>query len=350
MRPGHALSQAAGLAATASAAAARYGGTRLRAARRARELRRAGGFEYAESLQAGLLDPSITLEEAARVVSEHEVTALLDRLNHVALAAQTADKIIFYRYFSALGLPVPELYGAVGRAGGWSARSGRPLSGVEATAAFLAQDPPNEFVVKPSAGHHGFGVRLLRRAGAGFEDLEHGPVGPRALASQLIGDPVFDLHVVQERMRNHPGLQDIFPAEALQTIRLTTWVSASGSIGVLHGFVKLAVGGGVIDNFRDGSTGNVHVEVDVDSGAIGRPDAGWPAGVEGRVLPDWREACALVREASEHLIPQRSMGWDVALSTRGPVIVEANRGYDPFPSPRFGEMVRTMAATAGAGA
>jgi hypothetical protein len=344
VRPRRALEQARALAATSAQAAGRYRTGRLAAAVRARRLRRQG-FEYSEALHAGLLDPSVPMSTARRYVSEHETTGLVDRLNPEALAAVTAEKVIFYRHFAALGVPVPELFGVVGRAGGWSAASGRPLADAAAAAAFLAGETPDEFVVKPSAGHHGHGVRVLRREGVTLVDLEGRRLTPDALARELIADPEFDLYVVQERLRNHPGMRAILDTETLQTVRLTTFVSDAGEPQVVHVSVKIASGGGNVDNFRSGTSGNAIAEADPATGVLQEPwgDGGArAAGVAGSAVPDWDRACALVHRAALLLMPQRTMGFDVGFTARGPVIVEANRGYDPFPSPAFGEVVRAM--------
>jgi len=341
VRAAAAIAQARELARVSAEASRRYGVGRLAAARRARRLRVAGGFEYDETLAAGLLDPAMEEADALRHVSEHDTTRLVDRLNAAALAAVTAEKAIFYPHFAALGLPVPELYGLVGRAGGWSAASGRPL-GAEGTAAFLADGPPDEFVVKPSAGHHGLGVRVLRREGPELVDVEGRRLDAASLAAELLADPEFDLFVVQERLRNHDRVLRLCPGETLQTLRLTSFVSDEGTAQVLHAGLKLAFGGRNVDNFRGGETGNVLAEVDVGTGALERPLGPAPKGLEGAVLPDWEAACELARRGSLLLLPQRTMGWDLALTPSGPVIVEANRGYDPFPTPRFGAVVRAI--------
>jgi hypothetical protein len=58
----------------------------------------------------------------------------------------------------------------------------------------------------------------------------------------------------------------------------------------------------------------------------------------------------LGRRCAELLLPQRTMGFDVGLTPSGPVLVEANRGYDPFPSARFGAVVRAIRHATAAGA
>ena len=57
------------------------------------------------------------------------------------------------------------------------------------------------------------------------------------------------------------------------------------------------------------------------------PDTG--LAVAGLRLPYWEEACALVCAVAPRFIPLRALGWDVALTPTGPVLVETNWGWDP---------------------
>ena len=54
--------------------------------------------------------------------------------------------------------------------------------------------------------------------------------------------------------------------------------------------------------------------------------------IEGFQLPVWTEACQLAREAARLFLPLRFVGWDIALTETGPVLVEANWNSDP-PNP-----------------
>lgn len=347
-------SQARELAAAVTAARRAHGSPAVGTVTRARRLRRGAGFTYDEALRTGLLDPVLSNDVAARFVSKDAVSRLSDRLNPRELTTLTEEKAMFYRVCAAIGIPTPILYGIVGRAGGWSSAGGAVPVGAAATAVFLATQPPDEFVVKPSGGYHGLGVRVLRRDGGMLVDLADARTTPAALAEDLCGDPDWDLFVVQERLRNHPGLDAVCRAETLQTLRVTTFVAEDGAVQVVHAGMKLALGGGNVDNFRQGTTGNALCEVDVAEGELDvpmvqaangiglTPASGDVARARGTRLPEWPAVRDLVRGAARSLMPRRNIGWDVAITTRGPVIIEANRSYDPWPSPRFGDVVRAI--------
>jgi hypothetical protein len=48
-------------------------------------------------------------------------------------------------------------------------------------------------------------------------------------------------------------------------------------------------------------------------------------------LPEWGAACALVLAACPAFLPVRALGWDVALTPEGPVVIEANTRFGAFP-------------------
>jgi hypothetical protein len=354
MRLRRAASQARALWDAAGRAARAHGGSRTRAAIRARRLRVRGHWEYEEALRTGLLDPRLPMREAERYASKHTTHELTRRLNPPTQVTVTDEKAMFYRVAAAIGIPTPELYGIVGRAGGWSAATGRVLSDREDAVSFLRSEVPDEVVVKPSAGYHGFGVRVLRREGADLVDLEGRRSTVRALVAELWEDPDWDLYVVQERLRNHADLQRASASPVLQTLRVTTFVAEDGTVQCVHAGLKVARGRGNVDNYRGGANGNALAEVDLATGRIAalrtpRPDGCGviPAGggdgrVEGIVLPGWTAVLDLARESALRLLPQRTMGWDIALTDRGPLVVEANHSYDPWPTAGFGDVVRAM--------
>ena len=348
-----AASQARTLWVVAMEAARAHGGSRTGAALRARRLRVRGGWEYEEALRAGLLDLRLPMGEAERQVSRHAADTVTRALNPPTHSGVTDEKATFYRVAAAIGVPTPELYGILGRAGGWSAATGRVLADPDAAEAFLLREVPDELVVKPSAGYGGLGVRVLRREGSELVDLEGRRLTVGALVAELWDDPDWELFVVQERLRNHAALAQVSSSPTLQTVRVTTFVADDGTVQVLHAGLKVAAGGNV-DNYRRGANGNALAEVELATGRVGtprwpRPDRCGLASANGRggaltgvALPGWPAVLELARESAARFLPQRTMGWDIAVTDRGPLVVEANRAYDPWPSAAFGEVVRAM--------
>lgn len=344
MRPSDAPPLLRDLASASTKAADAYGISRLRAARTALRLVRESGFGVGEALAEGLLDPSMDDRVRDAHISRNVRRAAQDRLNPVSLEPFTEEKLLFYDYCRASGIPVPELYGAVGRAGGWSRMSGRVISGREAFSAFLS-DIPGDIVVKPSFGMLGESIRVLTRTHGGLGDLGGSPVDPGVLYDEIRADPEFALYLVQERLLNHPAIEEIAGSPVLQTLRLNTIVRPDGSVLVFGGTLKLALGTASTDNFHGGETGNGYCSVSLDEGELGPLRLRAPAGfglrqtptvpgtgtrVAGRRIPFAEDACRLVRRAALLFLPMRTLGWDIALTPGGPVVIEANNWWYPF--------------------
>ena len=357
--------QAVGLVRSSRAAARAYGSSPLRAAITARRLRRRQGYEYAEALRTGLLDPAMPGDVRARFVSRHAGLEAAAPLNHGNVVPMlSGDKSVFYRYCTAYGIPTPRLLAIIDRRGSSWGASGRIFRDRLGFEEFVAAETPGEFIVKPSVSGMGEGIRLLVKDGS---DLVH-HTGDRTTASglwdELMADPEFDEWIVQERMRNHPDLVALAGDESLHGARITTIVDREGRPELLFGFLKLALAGGVSDNFLGGRTGNGIAQIFMEDGRLGpllvpdpaRPGIGFRrlthspltgAPVEGITLPHWEQVRRLVLDAAPRFLPTRGLGWDIALAPSGPVALEANTRWIPLPLPTMRpvyDRVATLAA------
>jgi hypothetical protein len=332
---------------TVSAAVRAHGGSRPAALWRLHRLRRRG-FTYDEALRDGMLDPAIPSSALPGYASRHVALIAQRRVNPGTLEDLTTEKAIFYRYCAAIGLPTPRTVAIVHRdTAGW-AEGDRILTDGSDFAA-LIHEVGADLVVKPSDGGKGVFVRVLRyEDGVLYEGDEPRP--PLALWDELRSHPAHPCFIVQERLRNHPDLSRIVPSQALNTIRLVVFQPLSGPPEVSQAVIRLGLGGAVIDNFGDGSDGNGYCEIDPETGRLGPlrmagPDGigfvesadipGTGARIEGVRLPMWDEAKALAFSAMPYFLPNRTIGWDVAITDDGPVIVEANREWTPFPNPNL---------------
>ena len=340
---------------TASAGVRAHGGSRVAALRRLHELRRRG-YTYDEALRDGMLDPALSAAAVRGYAPRHLALIAQRRVNPSTFEDLTTEKAIFYRYCAAVGLPIPRLLALVHRdTAGW-AEGDRILTDGSDFAA-LVDRIRGDLVIKPSDGGKGVFVRVLRYADGRLHDGD-GPHTPLTVWSEMRANTDHSCFVVQERLRNHPDLLRIVPSEALNTIRLAVFQPQSGPPEVSQAVIRLGIGGGMTDNFGDGTDGNGYCEIDPETGRLGPLRMAGPHGVgfvespvlprtgariEGVALPMWREACELAYSAMPHFLPNRSIGWDIAITDSGPVIVEANREWTPFPQP---DLLATLARIA----
>ena len=149
--------------------------------------------------------------------------------------------------------------------------------------------------------------------------------------------------IVQPRVRPHATLQAIMSPHGLGTFRVVTAVR-HGEAQILFAVLKIPVGKNRADNFFHGKSGNLIAAVELETGKLSRARASesrsWPLFVDvdfhpetgnritGLLVPYWEELKRLVVQAHETLPGLATLGWDVALTEAGPVLVEANGTYD----------------------
>ena len=143
------------------------------------------------------------------------------------------------------------------------------------------------------------------------------------------------LYLVQPRAVNHPELLELCGA-ALSSMRIMSIRNDRGEVEVLFAVFKISGhGDSVVDNFHAGGFVSM---VDMETGELG-PASDWGikqpgrwlethptpgARIVGRRLPLWRETVEAVRLAHESVIDRIAIGWDVAITDKGPAIIEGN--------------------------
>lgn len=308
---------------------------------RALRLCRRQCFEPAEAFRLGLFQPG-SLPPSMEFVSRRQVTKIQEALNPAAWASLLKNKDLFYRYCTEVGVPIPRFY-AVSLPGlpGWTA-NGQLLRTRDDWMAFFEQDLPAEFAVKPAEGAYGRGFDIFRRTPEGYLNAAGSSRQAGDLYDMLVAG-AGERYIIQERLRSHPELTRLSGTEALQTVRLITLV-ADGRAHILHGHLKVIEKDEVVDTLLCGLAGNIEAPVDLQHGTLKTANRvpGTGTGViaipthprtrvafDGFALPFWTEACHLTKQAALRFTPVRTIGWDVALTPDGPVMVEGNVWWDP---------------------
>jgi hypothetical protein len=243
--------------------------------------------------------------------------------------AMTTDKAILYALLRGLSLPHPALRALVhpARTLG-SVRALRTLAEAES---FL-RDPANHPLFgKPADGVGSTGIVAF--TGVVGDELRFAD-GRRAAVSAFVAElaPFLDRgYLFQERLSPHPGLAASLGGR-LSGVRLLV-LHEGGEPEVLRATWKIPAGANQADNFW--RPGNLVAAIDPETGRVIRivrgvgidqevvddhPDTG--ARLFGATLPDWDKVRALVLEAAAAFPGLWLQGWDVALSDRGPVILE----------------------------
>lgn len=226
--------------------------------------------------------------------------------------------------------------------------------------------PPIDLFVKQTRGTAGRGAERWDHHAPGRYRGSDGRVLDSAQLLQHLRDSTVGRRrgaLVMRRLLNHSSMADLSNG-ALATVRVLTCRDEHDGFEVTHAALRMAQGPNqVVDNFH---AGGIAAPVDLATGVLGPatdgamgrgPGRGWchthpdtDAAIAGRALPCWREtlelACRTHTEAfSDHVL----IGWDIAITDEGPLLVEGNKGPDldivqrthrePIGNSRLGELL-----------
>ncbi len=146
--------------------------------------------------------------------------------------------------------------------------------------------------------------------------------------------------LLEDYVVQHPELSALYPY-SVNTLRIMTLIKGE-TIHIIAS-IRIGNGGKVVDNINNGG---MVTQINLETGELmypacdmdGKlyeihPMTGHP--IKGFVIPYWKEAVALCKEAAL-VIPQiRYCGWDVAITPEGPVFIEGNHlpGHDIYQLP-----------------
>jgi hypothetical protein len=144
--------------------------------------------------------------------------------------------------------------------------------------------------------------------------------------------------LLQRCVRNHRDLLPLTPG-ALCTVRVLTFRAPGEHAQVLLAAYRMAVGDSPADNFH---FGGIITSVDLATGRLGsslrrqgrvlvpverHPDTGTV--IAGHQLPYWCETLDLAARALDLARGIPVLGWDVAITDDGPVLIEGNMASNP---------------------
>jgi glutathione synthase/RimK-type ligase-like ATP-grasp enzyme len=215
-----------------------------------------------------------------------------------------ADKARFAERCRAAGLPHAET-----------------IALIDQGEARILDDPAGRIlVVKPVHGEGGDGVQML----GPIDDRDALADALRGLRGPLLVQPLIEVH----RALSYLALN------ALPTVRIVTILDEAGAPEVVSATFRCASKPEArVDNMK---AGGLISAVALEDGTLGTACFGYGGGdhdihpatgalITGRALPDWGAAKALVIRAHSQVFADYTLiGWDVALTPEGPLLIEGN--------------------------
>jgi len=198
--------------------------------------------------------------------------------------------------------------------------------------------PETDLVLKPTALLQGKAIERWVAVGDGhFADRS----GVRLTGDALLAHArqraatVGQTFLIQPYLRNHPDLASL-AGDMLVTLRVVTLRNEQGDPELVHAMLRtLKAPGAAVDNY---TSGGIHFGINVETGRLGSgmtadlglnpvPHTTHPANgirMEGRTMPLWHDIRTFVSAAHERFCEYGLIGWDIAVTPRGVVAIEAN--------------------------
>lgn len=201
----------------------------------------------------------------------------------------------------------------------------------EETNRILEQSTAKKLFVKPTFGLGGQGILIYHKNSMGnFVDGQDNPVTARYLYEIAQNKS----YVLQEGLEQHDEISGIYP-HSVNTFRIVT-MYYDGKPWILYTLLRMGKAGKQVDN---SSAGGLYIKVETEKGQLhdfaythnrikfeAHPDTGFV--FKNAKIDNWPVIKAFVLKEIEKFREIKYLGWDVALSKDGPVVIELNNGPD----------------------
>lgn len=234
------------------------------------------------------------------------------------------DKYIFYLFLSSLGFPTPKVLGlCIGDSIEWL--DTHTTEGIDS----LMKRPGLKAFCKTLLGESAEGAFPLRVEGDTLL-LDGSPVTLSDLARRLKSGCI-----IQEFIEQHPATAQLYPP-CINSLRINT-IRKGDNIVLLSTCMKIGAHGSTRDNWASGGllgvidreTGRLTKEFKYRPGcggvAVKHPQSG--VVFEGYEIPYFKEAARMAVELHSFLYGVHSIGWDIAITKDGPLVIEGNDNW-----------------------
>lgn len=270
------------------------------------------------------------------------------RLNNGQWIPILENKLLFFLFYSKFGLPVVKVHGFYHPGGGFSL-DGTLFHHSKDFKRWLGDSGFEHLVVKPVGSLGGKGIMvfdeftpagsLKGNDGKAYTIDEVVDFMNRDMMKRQRKEDAYTGYLIEEKIVQDP-VMNVLSGSSLNSVRISTLMTKEGE--VLLDFAMLRVGkeGSLTDNLHQGG---FVVNIALQDGALGASTFGYrgkegpwveekPVKVselfEGGVVPCWKGMVALAKRAAALSPELRTVGWDIALTGNGPVLMEGNDNWD----------------------
>lgn len=304
------------------------------------------GILLDEQIATGLLFANPIHTPANYIAPRLEVEPLLRKLNRHPTDI-LSDKTVFAQFIKGVDVQVPKTYLVFYSLHDSEYENSfgvtddlKLIASPEDWLNYIHHHLPDAFIVKPATGQGGKGIHVYRRQGKDSFLCQKQSVTADEMVRRIVTDEWYGTCLIQELARNHPSYQAISGSNALECLRVLTARTRSRGIQVYSTEARFTVDvNAEVDNFQGGRSGNILCKVANDTGKIQdafifdttkvtyrhishHPNTQHP--LVGWAVPEFNAAHAAAIRAHTSMASFAIIGWDIAITERGPIIIEGN--------------------------
>lgn len=286
-----------------------------------------------------LYDKGMPEQYRAKFVSRYTRDVFLEKLNPLGYILLARNKYITKIILKSLDIPTPEMIFLYDPQAGLE--SAYVVKTPETARQKLIEFGNRPFVVKVLEGEHGKNINIyssLESTKDGFTAMHLN--GEKHSLDQLLNFAGKNQRLLFEaKLRQIPTFDAINPT-SINTLRLLTLLHPNGEAELIYGLIRMGRKGRWVDN--SGKGGNVMAILNKETGRFENivsfahyksyeplthhPDSG--IDLVNFEIKNWQEIKNQVFDFHRKLSWLKAIGWDVAITEEGPVIIEINNRWD----------------------
>jgi len=235
------------------------------------------------------------------------------------------DKYLFDCYCRCHNLPVPRIFGLYPDGLIEPEKDGKLIDIMDAHGL-------DRVVLKPVTGLMGQKIYFIMRNDAQTFQVKKIPPGHLTLTDSY-EEYQF---IIQEAIKQHPVMDKINP-HCVNSIRIISILNIDGTVKLLAAMLRTSATESQVDNF---SQGGIVIGIDMETGRL--RDEGFLPQKFGTItmhhpvtktifkdfqIPYWEDLKKIVIKAQKAFHHLKSIGWDIAITPEGPVIIEGNQEW-----------------------
>ena len=269
-------------------------------------------------------DCTLTLEEMKLYVPHFFIMSLFFPLSYKEYGVLCEDKLLTYATLKAYEIPQPKMLFGYDHESFFDA-SNNPIS-ASTTNETIDNCAAAKLFVKPRFGLGGKGITVFNRSANRYVNADGLPLSHAFFAH---GSRT-DFYIVQEGLTQYPVMNALYP-DSVNTFRVFTDCTGR-DVRVLYALVRMGSGGQQIDN---ASSGGLYLKIDPETGILAEkafsfnrktfdqhPDTGFI--FKEAHIEVWEEVKQFTISVAKKFRDIKYMGWDIAYSIDGPVVIELN--------------------------